>query len=421
MTAAAERRPAVGRALALEWFSLAWMLAEGGVSVGAGIAAGSLSLEAFGLDSLIELITAAVVLWRLRIEAASLAGGPTTDRVAAGDHATAAGRAAVVVPAAVVDRVAAAERRAARIVAGCLFALALYILISAAGSVRGRAAVPPDAGAALAGTAWGFAVAWAAVVVMPVLWAAKTRTSRVLASDALHEDGVGNLACGAMALLVVAGLAARRWGIWWADPLAALAIGSVVVREGWEAWERTSEGHENADGDAVGRGGGGSHPKAVRAYLGLGSNLGDRSRMLAQAIEALARPDLRVVRRSRIYETPPWGKTGQPSFLNQVIEVETALGPEALLARVRRIEESLGRVRAERWGPRTIDIDILLYADLAVSRPELTIPHAEMRRRAFVLVPLAEIAPGLRLPTGEPIEDLLKGLPDRDAVRPQAS
>lgn len=173
------------------------------------------------------------------------------------------------------------------------------------------------------------------------------------------------------------------------------------------------------DGAAEAResgGGGPGHPP-VRAYLGLGSNMGDRPRMLASAVEWLAGCDLRVVRRSRVYETPPWGKTDQLSFLNQVIEVETALGPEALLARVRRVEESLGRVRAERWGPRTIDVDILLYGDLVVSRPELTIPHAEMRRRAFVLVPLAEIAPGLRLPTGEAVETLLEELPGRDAVR----
>ncbi len=152
-------------------------------------------------------------------------------------------------------------------------------------------------------------------------------------------------------------------------------------------------------------------------FLGLGSNLGDRSRLLASAIERLAGPDLRVVRRSRIFETPPWGKTDQPFFLNQVIEVETTLTPEALLARCRDVEQTLGRVRSERWGPRTIDVDILLYGDLVLRHPDLVIPHPDLGRRAFVLVPLAEIAPGLRLPTGETVEALLESLPDRHAVR----
>lgn len=154
----------------------------------------------------------------------------------------------------------------------------------------------------------------------------------------------------------------------------------------------------------------------IRAYLGLGSNMGDRRRMLASAVELLDGGDLRVVRRSGVYESPPWGKTDQDPFLNQVIEVETALGPKALLRRCLQVEERLGRLRGERWGPRTIDVDILLYGDAVLRRPELVIPHAEMRRRAFVLVPLAEIAPGLRLPTGEAVETLLAGLPDRDAV-----
>ncbi len=175
------------------------------------------------------------------------------------------------------------------------------------------------------------------------------------------------------------------------------------------------------DGAAEAResGGGPGHPP-VRAYLGLGSNMGDRQRMLASAVGLLAGGALRVGRRSRVYETPPWGKMDQPSFLNQVIEVETVLGPEALLRRCLQVEERLGRVRGERWGPRTIDVDILLYGNVVLARPELTIPHVEMRRRAFVLVPLAEIAPGLRLPTGEAVETLLEGLPDRDAVRVSA-
>ncbi len=155
----------------------------------------------------------------------------------------------------------------------------------------------------------------------------------------------------------------------------------------------------------------------VRAFLGLGSNAGDRARMLASALELLTGGDLHVTRRSRVYETPPWGKIDQPPFLNQVVEVETTLPPHELLARCQSVEQTLGRVRTERWGPRTIDVDILLYGDLVLEAPDLVVPHAEMRRRAFVLVPLAEIAPGLRLPTGETVEALLERLPRRDAVR----
>ncbi len=409
MTGAAARRSAIRRGLALEWFSIAWMLAEGGVSVGAGVAAGNLSLKAFGFDSLVELISAWVVLWRLRLEARSLAdGGAEPGRGHPGTRSSSAAT------------VARAERLASRIVAGCLFAIALYILAGVIQSVRGRTVVRVDEAAVLAGTFWGYAVAWSAVIVMPPLWAAKTRLGRTLGSGALHEDGVGNLACGGMALLVLAGLTMQRLGIWWADPAAALAIGYLVIREGLEAWgDAGSGGHDDhGHGEAAApERGGGPRRQPVRAYLGLGSNMGDRPRMLASAVELLAGPDLRVVRRSRVYETPPWGKTDQPPFLNQVIEVNTALGPEALLGRCLQVEQRLGRVRAERWGPRTIDVDLLLYGDVVARRPDLTVPHPEMRRRAFVLVPLAEIAPGLRLPTGEAVEALLQGLPDRDAVR----
>ncbi len=156
----------------------------------------------------------------------------------------------------------------------------------------------------------------------------------------------------------------------------------------------------------------------VRAFLGLGSNLGDRARYLAKAVDRLGGPALRITRCSRVYESPPWGRPDQPPFLNQVLEARTTLSPHALLARCREVEHDLGRVRAERWGSRTIDVDILLYGDLVIQTPGLTVPHAEMRRRAFVLVPLHEIAPALRLSTGESVEALLAALPDRDAVRP---
>ena len=155
----------------------------------------------------------------------------------------------------------------------------------------------------------------------------------------------------------------------------------------------------------------------VIAFLGLGSNLGDRARMLSAARGRLSGPGVRILRGSHVYESPPWGRTDQPPFLNQVIEVETTLPPPLLLARCREIEDALGRVRRERWGPRTIDIDVLLYGDLVIQTPDLVVPHAELRRRAFVLVPLAELAPGLRLPTGETVDGLLETMPDRAAVR----
>ena len=158
----------------------------------------------------------------------------------------------------------------------------------------------------------------------------------------------------------------------------------------------------------------------VIAFLSLGSNLGDRAGMLSAGLGLLAPSagrDLRIIRKSRVYESPPWGKTDQPPFLNQVVEIATTLSPEMLLARCREVEDALGRVRRERWGPRTIDVDILLYGDRAIETPDLVVPHAELRRRAFVLVPLAEVAPGLRLPTRETVEDLLATVPGRDAVR----
>ncbi len=155
----------------------------------------------------------------------------------------------------------------------------------------------------------------------------------------------------------------------------------------------------------------------VRAFLGLGSNQGDRAQMLARALDLLPGAGVRIVARSRVYESPPWGVIDQPWFLNQVIAAGTILLPPELLARCREVEQVLGRVRTMRWGPRTIDVDILLYGDLVMATPDLTIPHPELRRRAFVLVPLAEIAPTLRLPTGEAVATLVEALPDRAAIR----
>jgi len=155
----------------------------------------------------------------------------------------------------------------------------------------------------------------------------------------------------------------------------------------------------------------------ARVFLGLGSNQGDRAEMLARARALLAAPDLRVVALSRVYDTLPWGVVDQPRFLNQVVEARTSLSPRALLARCRDIEARLGRVRSLRWGPRTIDVDILMYDQVEIAEADLVIPHPGLRDRAFVLVPLAELDAGLRLPGGETVRALLDALPDLGGVR----
>lgn len=154
----------------------------------------------------------------------------------------------------------------------------------------------------------------------------------------------------------------------------------------------------------------------IRTFLGLGSNVGDRAGYLREAVRRLDAPDLRVVGRSAIYETVPWGVTAQATYLNQVLAVDTSLPARTLLERCRDVEAALGRVREERWGPRTVDIDVLLYGDTIIREPDLVVPHADLARRAFVLVPLAEVAPGLRLPGGPSVESLLEASPERDTV-----
>lgn len=131
-----------------------------------------------------------------------------------------------------------------------------------------------------------------------------------------------------------------------------------------------------------------------KAYLGLGSNLGDREDYLRRAIEALdGTPGIRVSRESSFVETEPVGITAQPKFLNAVIEIETGLEPRELLSVVKETEARLGRRQTFRWGPREIDIDILLYDEIQVDEPGLQIPHPRMHEREFVLGPLREIAP----------------------------
>ncbi len=133
-------------------------------------------------------------------------------------------------------------------------------------------------------------------------------------------------------------------------------------------------------------------------FLGLGSNVGDRERMLQEALDQLHAPDLTIARLSSVYETEPMEVRVQPWFLNLVAEARTDLFPRQLLARVGKVEQRLGRRRLKAKGPRTIDIDILLYGNFVVMTPQLTIPHPRLAERRFVLAPLAELAPDLRHP-----------------------
>lgn len=148
----------------------------------------------------------------------------------------------------------------------------------------------------------------------------------------------------------------------------------------------------------------------VRAYVGLGGNEGDVATTLEEALWALdALPQTTIQRQSAIYRTPAWGRTDQPDFLNAVVELRTRMTPRALLDLLLEVEQRFGRVRSasERWGPRALDLDLLLYGDEEVSEPGLTVPHPHLHERAFVLVPLAEIAPSLEIPGRGDVASLL--------------
>ena len=152
-------------------------------------------------------------------------------------------------------------------------------------------------------------------------------------------------------------------------------------------------------------------------YLGLGANIGDREDCLVRACGLLHQhPAIAVQAVSSLYETAPVGFTAQGAFLNAVARVHTSLRPESLLAVTQAVESRLGREPAIRWGPRVIDIDILLYDALQVHRSFLDIPHNAMRERLFVLVPLSELEPDLRLPSGEHIRQIIAALPGQDEV-----
>jgi 2-amino-4-hydroxy-6-hydroxymethyldihydropteridine diphosphokinase len=151
-----------------------------------------------------------------------------------------------------------------------------------------------------------------------------------------------------------------------------------------------------------------------QVYLGLGSNLGDRDANLRLALAALP-PAVRVERVSTVYDTAPLLVTDQPRFHNLVCVGRTALDPLALLCEAKRIERMVGRTPGRRYGPRVVDIDVLLYDDLILETPELTVPHPRLEERAFVLAPLAELAPYLRHPRlGLTISQLLEAVIDAD-------
>lgn len=157
-----------------------------------------------------------------------------------------------------------------------------------------------------------------------------------------------------------------------------------------------------------------------RAFLGLGGNIGDPRDAMASALSAVDEDTQTViVRVSSLYRTPPWGKTDQPDFLNAVAEVETSRSPRALLDLCLAVEAALHRVRAERWGPRSIDMDILLFDDMTLDEEGLQVPHPRMLDRAFVMLPLAEIAPTVMI-AGRSASDHLKHL-DTSAIEPVAS
>ena len=147
-----------------------------------------------------------------------------------------------------------------------------------------------------------------------------------------------------------------------------------------------------------------------RVFVSLGGNLGDPAQSMGAALRALdAHPQVRVTAVSSLHRTPPWGKTDQPDFLNSAAELHTMLRPRELLELCLQTEHSLKRVREERWGPRLIDIDILLYDDRVINETGLEVPHPRMLQRAFVLAPLSELAPTLEI-DGQRVGELLAGV-----------
>lgn len=156
----------------------------------------------------------------------------------------------------------------------------------------------------------------------------------------------------------------------------------------------------------------------MKTFLLLGSNMGDRLDNLKKGCKCIQEKVAPLAAVSSVYETAAWGNEYQPAFLNQAIEIETSLEPEALLKKIKSIERAIGRRQAEKWGPRIIDIDILLMETVVFKSPSLTIPHPQMHERRFTLVPLAEIAPAVKHPLLLlSVKQLLKRCKDRLDVR----
>jgi len=151
------------------------------------------------------------------------------------------------------------------------------------------------------------------------------------------------------------------------------------------------------------------------SYIALGSNMGDREKNLKEALKQIAAlPETKVIKSSNIYETEPVGEPKQRPFYNAVVKIETSLDPERLLQKLQETEKAFGRVRKEKWGPRTLDLDILLYEQQIIATDKLTIPHPLMAERAFVLEPLAEIDPEAYHPVLEKTAaELLQELMDK--------
>lgn len=150
-----------------------------------------------------------------------------------------------------------------------------------------------------------------------------------------------------------------------------------------------------------------NRPQSI-AFIGLGSNLDGPEQRVAQALQSLAQlPQTQLVRHSRLYRTVPWGRSEQPDFINAVAEVATTLAPRALLDTLLALERGQGRQRdGSRWGPRTLDMDLLAFGTVQLDEPGLTLPHPRLAERAFVLLPLAEIAPGWVIPGKGRVADL---------------
>jgi 2-amino-4-hydroxy-6-hydroxymethyldihydropteridine diphosphokinase len=157
---------------------------------------------------------------------------------------------------------------------------------------------------------------------------------------------------------------------------------------------------------------GGTKPNQCDATIGLGSNIGDKAANIDAAIKLLTRDGaIRVVARSRNYRSAPWGVTNQDWFVNAAIAVATELSAHALLLRCQHVENDMGRVRRQRWGPRLIDVDVLTYRDETIREPDLIVPHPLIAERAFVLLPLRDVAPETRI-DGRSLNEMISALGD---------